>query len=296
MSSATTGVDRSAEAVVAGASGGAPIRGDGRIVRQVMGILGLEVRKNLFGARALVMYFLAFAPVGLMVLWNLFDSPSQELMEIADSGVLFAGIYAGYLRTSIFLSTLILFMSLFRSEILQRSLHYYLLTPVRREILVVGKYLAALLASGVVFFVATACLYGLAFAPLGLGELSRHLFQGSGLGHVLAYVGISVLACAGYGAVFLLMGLVMRNPVVAGVFIWGWEAIHFLLPALLKKLSVIYYLKALYPVPLPDRVLSVVEDPISPWLAVPGLLVFITVVLCVSGWLARRLEVSYGGE
>ena len=168
----------------------------------------------------------------------------------------------------------------------------------RRRAFNVGLILIAfcMSVSGIVFLVATTCLYTLTFAPLGLGELSRHLFQGSGLGHLLAYVGVSVLACAGYGAVFLLMGLVMRNPVVAGVFIWGWEAIHFLLPALLKKLSVIYYLKALYPVPLPDRVLSVVEDPISPWLAVPGLLVFTAGVLFVSGWLARRLEISYGGE
>lgn len=287
MSSATTGIERAAAV---------PGRDNRLIARQVMGILGLEVRKNLLGARALVMYFLAFAPVGLLVLWNLFDDHSQKLMELADAGAMFAGMYAGYLRSSIFLSALILFMSLFRSEILQRSLHYYLLTPVRREVLVLGKYLAALVASGLVFTIATVCLYALTFAPLGVGELSRHLFQGPGLGHLLAYIGISVLACAGYGAVFLLMGLVMRNPVVAGVFIWGWEAIHPLLPALLKKMSVIYYLKALYPVQLPDSIIAVLEEPISVWLAVPGLLVFVAVVLVASGWLARRLEVSYGGE
>lgn len=265
--------------------------------RQVAGIFRLELRRNLFGRRALALYFLAFAPVLLLALWAISPAPRQLMMNAPmDAVPLFAGLFEGYLRTSVFLSALILFMSLFRSEILQRSLHYYLLTPVRREVLVAGKYLTALVASCSVFAAATAALFLLTFIPWGPGELLRFLLQGPGLGNLVAYMGIAVLGCAGYGAVFLLMGLFFRNPVVAAVVIWGWEAINFLLPPLLKKVSVIFYLQSLYPVPLPAEIVSVLSEPISAWISVPGLLVFTVLVLALAGWRARRMEISYGGD
>ena len=42
-------------------------------------------------------------------------------------------------------------MNLFRGEILDRSLHFYFLAPIRREVLMVGKFLAGLLATCTIF-------------------------------------------------------------------------------------------------------------------------------------------------
>ena len=267
-----------------------------RIFRQVMGIVRLELRQNLLGRRSLIVYLLAFFPVPLLLLWNASGISREVVTSPMQGASFYAGMYAGYLRTAIFLGALILFMSLFRSEILQRSLHYYLLTPVRREVLVVGKYLSALLSASILFAIGTVVLYVLIFLPLGMGGLTRHLFQGVGFGHLLTYVGISVLATAGYGAVFLLLGLLMRNPVVAAVLIWGWEWANFFLPAFLKKFSVVFYLQSLYPVPLPMQLLAVVADPVSPWLSIPGLILFIAFLLFLASLKARWMEIAYGGE
>ena len=49
-----------------------------------------------------------------------------------------------------------IFTNLFRGEMLDKSLHFYLLTPVRREILLAGKYLAGLLATVVIFTASVA--------------------------------------------------------------------------------------------------------------------------------------------
>ena len=38
-----------------------------------------------------------------------------------------------------------IFSNLFRGEMLEKTLHYYFLTPMRREMLVAGKYLAGLI-------------------------------------------------------------------------------------------------------------------------------------------------------
>jgi ABC-type transport system involved in multi-copper enzyme maturation permease subunit len=268
----------------------------GLIGRQIAGILHLELRRNLFGRRALALYFLAFAPVGLMLLWALSGEP-QKLRGSIEAVPVFAGVFEVYLRSSVFLSALILFMSLFRSEILQRSLHYYLLTPARREVLVVGKYLSALLAACLTIAVGTVALYLLTFVPWGVGELGRHLGN-VGFSHLISYVGIACLGCAGYGAVFLLLGLFLRNPVVPAVLFWAWEWANFLLPPLLKKVSVIFYLRSLYPLPVaPEwKWAAIAADPISPWLSIPGIFLFIAAVLALAGLRARRMELGYGGD
>lgn len=267
------------------------------ISRQILGILRLEIRRNLFSRRSFALYFLAFAPVALFMIWTIspatryFDGPAQSVAQV------FAPAFVGYLRTVIFLSALITFMSLYRSEILERSLHYYYLTPVRRWVLVVGKYCSALISAFAVFTVSTTMLFVLTCLPWGLGATSRYIFDGPGLGNLVTYVGIAILGCIGYGAVFLLVGLFFRNAIVPAFFIWGWEMINIFLPALLKKLSVIYYLRSLYPIPLPEGFIEViVAKPTSPWVSVPGLIVFTVLVLTFAGWRARRMEINYGGE
>jgi len=264
--------------------------------RQILGILRLELRRNLLSRRAFALYFLALFPVFVMAVWAAtplteeFDGPAQVTK-------MFAMFFVPYLRVSIFLSTLFLFMSLFRSEILERSLHYYFLTPVRREVLVIGKYLAALFACCGTYLLSTAALYLLACLPWGVSELLRYLFQGPGLGNLVAYLGTAVLACAGYGAVFLLAGLFFRNPVIAAFLVYTWESINFLLPSLLKKVSVIFYLQALYPIPVEVKsLLAVVADPPPVWASIFGLLVFTALVLGAACWRARRMEVAYGAD
>ena len=194
----------------------------GLIGRQTFGILRLELGRQLFSKRAFALYFLAFAPVALMAIWAISPIPKElGLAGPVEGGKIFAFVYAGYLGTSIFLSCLILFMSLFRSEILEKSLHYYFLSPIRREVLVAGKYSAALIAVVGTYAISTTCLYLLTMSPWGLGTLSRHLFSGPGFGHLITYIGISALACIGYGALFQLAGQLFKNPVIIAVALWG---------------------------------------------------------------------------
>ena len=267
----------------------------GVVRRQIYGIFRLELRNHLLSRRGFGLYFLAFMPVLLMLVWCLSPAPGY-LDGTVEGAKVFAFTYTGFLGTSIFLGCLIVFMSLFRSEILERSLHYYFLTPVRREVLVLGKYVTALVAICAVFSVATAMLYVLSVIPWGMGEASRYLFSGPGLGHLFTYLGITIMACIGYGAIFQLSGLLFRNPIVPAAIVWGWEAINFLLPSWLKKISVIFYLKSLFPVPVSDGAFSILAEPTPAWVSVPGLLIFTAAVLAITSWWARRMEIAYGAE
>lgn len=264
--------------------------------RQLVGILRLELVRSLLSRRALALYFLAFVPVFIVLVWSLTPFPKQEYARPAAAMEMYANFLPGYFEVCVFLSAVFLFTNLFRADILERSLHYYLLTPIRRELLVAGKYLAALIASCAVFAVGTALFFIFTCWPWGIGELFRYLFDDHGLRQLLGYELVVVLACAGYGALFLLVGQLFRNPVVPAALLFVWERINFLLPPLLKKLSVIHYLRSLYPIPITEGPFEIPATSTPAWLSVPGLLIFTALVLLLAGWRVRRMEISYGGE
>ena len=107
---------------------------------------------------------------------------------------------------------------------------------------------------------------------------------------------MTFLAVAGYGAVFLALGMLVRNPMIPAALILGWEWINFLLPPALKKISVIHYLQSLCPVPLPHGPFALPAEPTPAPLAVAGLLTLAALLLFFAARRARRLEVLYSAD
>lgn len=71
-----------------------------------------------------------------------------------------------------------MFTNLFRGEMLDKSLRFYLLAPVPHPMLVLGKYLAGLFATSVIFSLSTALqfaamLRGFYHAPALLSRAAR---------------------------------------------------------------------------------------------------------------------------
>lgn len=228
----------------------------------------------------------------------------QDRCNLQKDSAIFATVFQTfYLRLAIFFGCVGIFMNLFRGEMLDKSLHFYLLAPMRREVLLAGKYLAGLAAAITIFVTGTALqLAALSwhFDPGAVGEYLR----GPGWGQIAAYLGVTALACVGYGSIFLLAGLLFRNPIIPAAGVLLWESINLFLPATLKKISMIFYLQALCPVVAsPDRGLSVFQrllissaEPPAAWVATLGLLTVTAAVLVFAGRRAQRLEINYGTE
>ncbi|PYS72737.1 MAG: hypothetical protein DMF73_07465, partial [Acidobacteria bacterium] len=118
-------------------------------LRQIGAIMRLDLKKNFFGKRSLLVYLLAAMPIGLLTLVEIINPLGRTANQ-------FLSIYSIFynsmiLRTVVFFGCAWIFMNLFRGEIVDRSLHYYFLSAVRREVLVAGKYLSGLLTSIVLF-------------------------------------------------------------------------------------------------------------------------------------------------
>jgi ABC-type transport system involved in multi-copper enzyme maturation permease subunit len=228
-----------------------------------------------------------------------------EVNNRGQDSVMFAGVFQFFfLRLAIFFGCLGIFMNLFRGEILDRSLHFYFLAPIRREVLMAGKFLAGLLATCTIF-VTSEVLQTVAFvAHFSPGTRDLYLYQNHGLEHAAQYVGVTALACLGYGAFFLVAGMLFRNPIQPALAILVWEGINPFLPAVLKQISVIYYLKSLCPVNIPVSpgtsafwaLLVSNSDPVSAPLAVAGLLTVSLFALFISSVQVRRMEINYTTE
>jgi ABC-type transport system involved in multi-copper enzyme maturation permease subunit len=229
----------------------------------------------------------------------------REGYNLAQESTVFAGVFQFfYLRLAIFFGCLGVFMNLFRGEILDKSLHFYFLAPIRREVLMVGKFLAGLLATCLIFVTSELLqivTFTWSFSP---NVRDLYLYQNHGLAHSLAYLGVTALACLGYGTFFLAAGMLFRNPILPAAAILGWEAINPFLPALLKKISVIYYLKSLCPVDIPAppgmpplmQLLISNPDPVSTPVAILSIVILAVLVLYVSSFQVRRMEINYTTE
>jgi ABC-type transport system involved in multi-copper enzyme maturation permease subunit len=274
----------------------------GRMRRRQLGtIVRLEVRKILLSWRGLWLYLLAFAPpfiIGMHSLVAVLSSRGAHELE-EDTEILAGAFQLYYLRVGIFFGCLGVFTRLFRGEMMERSAHYYLLTPVRRELLAAGKFLAGAIATTATFGVAVLASFVLMYVHFG-GEARAFVFSGPGLGHLGAYLGVTVLACLGYGAVFLLIGLLAKNPILPAVGVLLWESINNVLPASLKLLSVIFYLEPILPVEVSTEhigaLFAIPADPISPLLAVPGLFLVTAAIVALACLRARETEINYSTD
>ena len=271
----------------------------GKRFAQLRAVIGIELRRYFLTRQALAIYLLALAPVVIIGLHAL-TSPLGRHCNIEEDTQILAGIVQlFYARLGIFFGCLILFTWLFRGEIVQRSLHYYLLAPMKRDIIVLGKFIAGAVTTSFIFCAAVLLsfifMYG-HFGPKG----EQFVFDGPGLHHLGAYLLITVLACFGYGAVFLAISLIFRNPMIPGAFFFGWESISGVLPATLQKLSITFYLKNLAPVDLSGKGLlalfTVVAQPVPAFIAIPGLLLFVSLMLFFACWRMRTMEISYSRD
>jgi hypothetical protein len=266
-------------------------------LRQIGAIFRLEIEKNFLGRRSILLYLLALIPIVPLALLAPFTPPGEEWQDISRYSMIFAIFYGGLvLRTVVFFGCAWIFMNLFRGDIVDRSLHFYFLSSVRREVLVIGKYLSGLATSIILFSATTIICMMLLYFPHFPSESSRFFFDGPGMGQLLTYTSITILACIGYGAFFLVVGLFFRNPIIPAIVLYGWEWLNFLLPPLLKKISVIHYLNSLAPVPVSEGPFAVVAEPTPAWIAVPSLIIVTIIVLVIASYRIRHMEIRYGSD
>jgi hypothetical protein len=228
----------------------------------------------------------------------------NRVLDFEEDRAVFAGIFQYfYLRLAIFFGCLGIFMNLFRGEMSNRTLHFWLLAPARREVLLAGKFAAGLIASAVIFGGGAVLTFVAMVWPHDAVEVQAY-WNAGGMDHAFWYGAAAVLGCVGYGSVFLAVGMYVRNPIIPAAVLLLWESVNGILPHLLQRMSVLYYLQSLCPVPAPMeddaptliRLLAAPAAPASGLGAILGLLLLTALVLWIAALAVRRMQISYGAE
>jgi len=265
------------------------------LLRQLGAIVRIEINNTLFSKRSLIAYILTLIPIILLLslAFRNGDFTSTDF-SIDKTRRIFGFIYSGFiLGAVVFLGSAAIFTALFRGEILGCSMHYYLLSPVRRELIVLGKFLAGLLSAWALFGLTTLICYLLLYIPFGMTQLLSDMTASIAPTQMFTYLGITMLGCLGYGSLFMATGLIFRNPLFPVAIIAGWEFIHFVLPPALKFFSVIHYLKGLLPIPLNNSPLAIVVTPPSVLVSIISITVLALCSITITALYLKRLEIRY---
>ncbi len=236
---------------------------------------------------------------GKLDAWHL-----QQPLNLEEDRMIFAGMFQFfYLRLAIFFGCLGMFMYLFSGEMSNRTLHYWFLAPARRDVLLAGKFAAGLIASSAIFTGGALLAFTAMVWPHSAVDLQAY-WDAGGMSHAFWYAVAAALGCVGYGSVFLAVGLYVRNPIIPAAVLLAWEGAAGVLPHMLQKISILYYLQSLCPVPAPVdedvpaivRLLAAPAAPASRPAAILGLLILSAVVLWIASRAVGRMEISYGAE
>lgn len=202
-----------------------------------------------------------------------------------------------FLRIAIFFGCAGIFTHIIRGKFMDKTLHLYLLCPVRREVLILGKYLAALLATAAVFNISMA----IQWLVVVKGSQAVDQTAWASTYRLVLYLLVTTLACIGYGAVFTAVGLLFKNTAAPIAVILVWEHINQFMPGILRRLGMVYYLQSIIPASdqpneyLPPVIALLIRpaEPISAPLAAIWICILTLALLVLCGYLARRLQVNY---
>jgi len=144
-----------------------------------------------------------------------------------------------YLRNVLPLAALFYATALIADEVEGKTLTYLLTRPVRREAIIAGKfaaYVATTLSLALPAVVLTFFILLTSRGRVGLGGAVPDLLRD---------LGVLALALLAYGALFTLLGVLLKRPMIPGLlFLFVWELIANL-PGYLPRFTLTAYLRSL---------------------------------------------------
>lgn len=253
------------------------------VLRGARGVFDLSLEGMIWSRRSLVMSVLLGLPVAFAVLYRavlVAKLPAQV------SGLDLYGYIVAfyYVRTVLPLAALFYASSLVADEVEGKTLTYLLTRPIRRASILIGKFAAYVATVLALTLPATVVTFFLLATAGGLGAV------GSAVPDLLRDMGVIVLALLAYGALFALLGVALRRPVVPGLlFLFAWELVANL-PGYLPRLTITAYLRSLLRHQPPGAGLAAVFGEVLPAPLCLGVLASLIVLLLAGavGIFSRR--------
>jgi ABC-type transport system involved in multi-copper enzyme maturation permease subunit len=205
--------------------------------RAARAVFDLSLDAMVWSRRSLVMAVLLALPVVLAIVYR---SVLGRLPPRVAAFDFYGNVVAYYyLRFALPVTALFYATALVADEVDGKTLTYLITRPVRRSAILIGKfaaYVATTLALALPAVVVSFFLLATANGWSGIGGRVGDLFRD---------LGVMALALVAYGALFTLVGVLLRRPVIPGLlFIFVWELMANL-PGYLPRLTLTAWLQSL---------------------------------------------------
>jgi ABC-type transport system involved in multi-copper enzyme maturation permease subunit len=212
-------------------------------------VFDLSLGEMLWSRRTVFMGLLVGLPVVLAAIVRLLHelgAPGLRINNAAVNGPVIFGLMIWILFVRISVPVLGVFYgtSLIADEVDDKTITYLFTRPIPRGGVLLGKYLA-FLACTIFVVLPSVVIVWLLIVPIG-GSFGASFID---LAKDLALL---ALGLAIYGAVFALIGTVLKRPLLVGLaLVIVWEPLTMALPGYLKLYTVAYYLQGLVPHAMP---------------------------------------------
>jgi ABC-2 type transport system permease protein len=263
-----------------------------KMMRGAVRVFELSLGEMLWSRRTIFMALLVFGPVFLALVARIVAASGITPLRVngvrvGGEGVFGMMIWVLFVRFIVPILGVFYGTALIADEVEDKTITYLFTRPIRRGAVLIGKYLAYLVCTTLVVLPSVMFVY---FLLVPFGRIA------ASFGLLVKDLGILAIGLAVYGALFALVGALLKRPLVAGlVFVMGWEQAAMLIPGYLRRFTVAYYLQALVPHAMPsDGVVSllqsVFQDVPSPIASVFWLCVGLITALFLAAWTVERRE------
>jgi ABC-type transport system involved in multi-copper enzyme maturation permease subunit len=249
-------------------------------------VFELSLGEMLWSRRTIFMALVLAAPVLLALVSRIVQAMGVAPLRVngvrvGGAGIFGMMIWVMFVRFTIPMLGVFYGTSLIADEVDDKTLTYLFTRPIQRGAVVLGKYLAYLVCTVLVVLPSIMLVYFLIVPVAEIAGSFRLL---------LVDLGIMALGLAAYGALFALVGTVLKRPLVVGlVFAFGWEQLAMLMPGYLRRFTLAYYLQGLIPHAMPaDSVASLIQAVFTESPTAATCLGWLTFAIAVSLFLAQR--------
>ena len=258
------------------------------VLSSAVRIFDLSLGQMLWSRRSVFLGVLLGGPVVMAVVLRIVDTLHASGFKVngaAIGGSAIFGMMVWLLFIRFIVPVLGVFYgtSLIADEVDDKTITYLFTRPIPRSAVLLGKYFAYL-ACTVLLVLPSVMLVFFLIVPIGGGRI------GEAFPSLLTDLGMLAVGLASYGAVFALVGTLLKRPLVVGlVFAFGWEPAVLLFPGYLKRLTVAYYMQALVTHEMPqDSAVSVLLQVFREVPSVTTSLLCLAAIVAGTLWLAGR--------
>jgi ABC-2 type transport system permease protein len=250
-------------------------------------VFELSLGEMLWSRRTIFMAIVVGSPVILAMVARIVQATGIAPLRVNGVRVDAAGMF-GMMIWILFLRFIVPVLgvfygtSLLADEIDDKTITYLFTRPIRRGAILVGKFVAYLVCTSLIVLPGVMLVY---FLIVPFREI------GASFTLLLTDLGLLAIGLAAYGALFALVGTLMKRPLVVGlVFAFGWEQMALLMPGYVRRFTLAYYLQSLVPHAMPsDSVVSLLQSVFADTPSVGISLVCLAAAIAVSLGLAGRV-------